>query len=229
MDTSSTNLKQFHESAVKRHHWEGKLLTVRCVGHKRMCWGIPTKSGDIKNSNVVGGGGEGKSFIDSSNNVIKQTEVESLSQGITSITGLVWFKRYTVCMEKRWEQDDYYWRIAGNSPHQISQAIDRENTMGRCHVSLKEITNVICINQKKNKESISLYCDGMFLTWWWCRLPHPLWWSWPERSMIVSAPPLQYRADLPHPPGSSGTQGTQGFHLEDGKKTASTKHGSLHT
>ena len=56
---------------------------------------ILTKSSDIKNSDVVRGGGEGKSFIDSSNDVIKQPEVESLSQSVTSITGLVWFKRYT--------------------------------------------------------------------------------------------------------------------------------------
>ena len=57
---------------------------------------ILTKSSDIQNSDVVRGGGEGKPFVDSSNNVVKETEIESLSQSITGVAGLVWFKGNTV-------------------------------------------------------------------------------------------------------------------------------------
>ena len=42
------------------------------------------------------GGGEGKTIVDTTDDVIEESEVKSFSQSVASIAGLVWFQWYTM-------------------------------------------------------------------------------------------------------------------------------------
>ena len=42
------------------------------------------------------GGGEGKTIVDTTDDVIEESEVKSFSQSVASVAGLVWFQWYTM-------------------------------------------------------------------------------------------------------------------------------------
>lgn len=54
-----------------------------------------TKASYVQYSYVVAGGLEGEALVHSIHNEVKQSQVESLSQCITSLASLVWLQRDT--------------------------------------------------------------------------------------------------------------------------------------